>query len=340
MKGLNTEEVTNKDEINVDGTIKDTNIEIVKTLEKNNPKDTDKNTYTVDIRNKGEYVARGVTVEEKIDKNGEILKDTVKVLNSKGEDVTKKITDLKIEKDMITFTIDNIGKNENYKLVYDVKYNEIEKTAEMVSVTKVKAKNSKEEIIVTKNKIDATVKETKLEIEKTVEKKEIRAGERNTYIITLKNIGKYDAKDVIIEDKLIGNAKYIENSIKIENNDNLEIEQLGNGRFKIKVLPKEKSIIIRYEVEYLKQEEDSIVTNKVEAKGSNTDKVYPKEKEGVKVKVVGVKDLIQKILPKAGERSKLIYIILAIIILMPSIILRREYIQAKKRQNMRRNRKR
>ena len=337
---MNTEEVTNKDEINVDGTIKDTNIEIVKTLEKNNPKDTDKNTYTVDIRNKGEYVARGVTVEEKIDKNGEILKDTVKVLNSKGEDVTKKITDLKIEKDMITFTIDNIGKNENYKLVYDVKYNEIEKTAEMVSVTKVKAKNSKEEIIVTKNKIDATVKETKLEIEKTVEKKEVRAGEKNTYIITLKNIGKYDAKDVIIEDKLIGNAKYIENSVKIENNDNLEIEQLGNGRFKIKVLPKEKSIIIRYEVEYLKQEEDSIVTNKVEAKGSNTDKVYPKEKEGVKVKVVGVKDLIQKILPKAGERSKLIYIILAIIILMPSIILRREYIQAKKRQNMRRNRKR
>lgn len=340
MKGLNTEEVTNKDETNVDGTIKDTNIEIVKTLEKNNPKDTDKNTYTVDIRNKGEYVARGVTVEEKIDKNGEILKDTVKVLNSKGEDVTKKITDLKIEKDMITFTIDNIGKNENYKLVYDVKYNEIEKTEEMVSVTKVKAKNSKEEILVTKNKIDATVKETKLEIEKTVEKKEIRAGEKNTYIITLKNIGKYDAKDVIIEDKLIGNAKYIENSVKIENNDNLEIEQLGNGRFKIKILPKEKSVIIRYEVEYLKQEEDSIVTNKVEAKGSNTDKVYPKEKEGVKVKVIGVKDLIQKILPKAGERSKLIYIILAIIILMPSIILRREYIQAKKRQNMRRNRKR
>ena len=91
---------------------------------------------------------------------------------------------------MITFTIDNIGKNENYKLVYDVKYNEIEKTEEMVSVTKVKAKNSKEEIIVTKNKIDVTVKETKLEIEKTVEKKEVRAGEKNTYIITLKNIGK------------------------------------------------------------------------------------------------------------------------------------------------------
>ena len=245
---------------------------------------------------------------------------------------------------MITFTIDNIGKNENYKLVYDVKYNEIEKTEEMVSVTKVKAKNSKEEIIVTKNKIDVTVKETKLEIEKTVEKKEVRAGEKNTYIITLKNIGKYDAKDVIIEDKLIGNAKYIENSVKIENNDNLEIEQLGNGRFKIKVLPKEKSIIIRYEVEYLKQEEDSIVTNKVEAKGSNTKEVMPKEKEGVRVKVIGVKDLVQRILPKAGENSRRwIYIILGVVILMPTMIVRREYIEAKKRQQKRikkRNRKR
>ena len=89
---------------------------------------------------------------------------------------------------MITFTIDNIGKNKNYKLVYDVKYNEIEKTEEMVSITKVKAKNSKEEIIVTKNKIDATVKETKLEIEKTVEKKEVRAGEKK-YIYN--NIKKY-----------------------------------------------------------------------------------------------------------------------------------------------------
>ena len=241
---------------------------------------------------------------------------------------------------MITFTIDNIGKNENYKLVYDVKYNEIEKTEEMVSVTKVKAKNSKEEIIVTKNKIDATVKETKLEIEKTVEKKEVRAGEKNTYIVTLRNIGKYDAKDVEIEDILEGNAKYVESSVKLEDNNNLDIKHLGNARFKISVLPKGAEVRERYDVEYTKQEEDSVVTNKVKAKGSNTDKVYPKEKEGVKVKVVGVKDLIQKILPKAGERSKLIYIILAIIILMPSIILRIEYIQAKKRQNMRRNRKR
>ena len=70
----------------------------------------------------------------------------------------------------------------------------------------------------------------------------------------------------------------------------------------------------------------------------------PKEKEGVRVKVIGVKDLVQRILPKAGENSRIwIYIILGIVILMPTMIVRREYIEAKKRQQMRikkRNRKR
>ena len=70
----------------------------------------------------------------------------------------------------------------------------------------------------------------------------------------------------------------------------------------------------------------------------------PKEKEGVRVKVIGVKDLVQRILPKAGENSRIwIYIILGVVILMPTMIVRREYIEAKKRQQMRikkRNRKR
>ena len=70
----------------------------------------------------------------------------------------------------------------------------------------------------------------------------------------------------------------------------------------------------------------------------------PKEKEGVRVKVIGVKDLVQRILPKAGENSRIwIYIILGVVILMPTMIVRREYIEAKKRQQMRikkRNRRR
>ena len=337
VKGLNTKEVTIEDETNVEGTIKETSIEVIKTMEKENPKDVDTNKISVSITNKGEYIARDVLVEEKIGTNGKVVKDTVRVLDGKGKDVTGSITDLKVVDDKITFSIGKLDKKESYKLVYDIRYSDIEKKEEITSVSKVKAKNSKEEIVITKNMLDATVKETELEIEKTVEKKELRAGERNTYTVVVRNVGKYDAKDVEIEDTLIGNGRYIAESVKIENSEELEVEHLGNARFKIRVLPKGKELRVRYKVEYLKQEEDSVVINKVSAKGSNTNKAEPKEKEGVRVKVLGVQDIVQKILPKAGrENSKLwIYGIIAVIILMPSMILRREYIEAKKRQKSR-----
>ena len=306
-------------------------------MEKENPKDVDTNKISVSITNKGEYIARDVLVEEKIGTNGKVVKDTVRVLDGKGKDVTGSITDLKVVDDKITFSIGKLDKKESYKLVYDIRYSDIEKKEEITSVSKVKAKNSKEEIVITKNMLDATVKETELEIEKTVEKKELRAGERNTYTVVVRNVGKYDAKDVEIEDTLIGNGRYIEESVKIENSEELEVEHLGNARFKIRVLPKGKELRVRYKVEYLKQEEDSVVTNKVSAKGSNTNKAEPKEKEGVRVKVLGVQDIVQKILPKAGrENSRLwIYGIIAFVILLPSMILRREYIEAKKRQKSR-----
>ena len=71
VKGLNTKEVTTEDETNVEGTIKETSIEVVKTMEKENPKDVDTNKISVSITNKGEYIARDVLVEEKIGTNGE-----------------------------------------------------------------------------------------------------------------------------------------------------------------------------------------------------------------------------------------------------------------------------
>ena len=129
-------------------------------MEKENPKDVDTNKISVSITNKGEYIARDVLVEEKIGTNGKVVKDTVKVLDGKGKDVTGSITDLKVVDDKITFSIGKIDKKESYKLVYDIRYSDIEKKEEITSVSKVKAKNSKEEIVITKNMLDATVKET------------------------------------------------------------------------------------------------------------------------------------------------------------------------------------
>ena len=79
-----------------------------------------------------------------------------------------------------------------------------------------------------------------------------------------------------------------------------------------------------------------MVTNSVEVKGSNTKKKIT----SVKVEVIGVKEniiekeILPKILPKAGKRERrrvAIYAIIAFVLIVPAIIFRREYIEAKKR---------
>ena len=88
-----------------------------------------------------------------------------------------------------------------------------------------------------------------------------------------------------------------------------------------------------------------MVTNSVEVKGSNTKKKIT----SVKVEVIGVKEniiekeILPKILPKAGKRERrrvAIYAIIALVLIVPILIIRKEYIQAKKRQDMRKNRRR
>ena len=83
-----------------------------------------------------------------------------------------------------------------------------------------------------------------------------------------------------------------------------------------------------------------MVTNSVEVKGSNTKKKIT----SVKVEVIGVKEniiekeILPKILPKAGKRERrrvAIYAIIALVLIVPAIIFRREYIEAKKRQRRR-----
>ena len=88
-----------------------------------------------------------------------------------------------------------------------------------------------------------------------------------------------------------------------------------------------------------------MVTNDVEVKGSNVKKNI----STAKVEVLGVKEnivekeILPKILPKAGKRQRrqiTIYTIIALVLIVPILIIRREYIQAKKRQMIRKNRRR
>ena len=346
IKGDNIKEKEVKEKVLVKGVIKETTLDIIKEVEKKTVKDGDINTYTTSITNTGDYAARNVHIEENIEGNANIVKTSVKVLNSKGEDITKtlKKEDLVVKDNNIIVNIPNISSKEKYKIIYDVKYDKSEKDNIVKTITKVKGSNTKEEEKISNYNVKGTVKETNIEVKKTVDKNIIEAGDKNKYKITVKNIGSYDARDITIEDILKGNAKYIKDTIKVSDK-NIKVEIQRNIKSNIPLLEKGKEIEITYDVEYGNGEKDNIVTNDVEVKGSNV----KKNTSTAKVEVLGVKEnivekeILPKILPKAGKRQRrqiAIYIIIALVLIVPILIIRREYIQAKKRQDMRKNRRR
>ena len=345
IKGDNIKEKEVKEKVLVKGVIKETTLDIIKEVEKKTLKDGDINTYTTSITNTGDYTARNVHIEEKIEGNANIVKTSVKVINSKGEDITKtlKKEDLVVKDNNIIVNIPNISSKEKYKIIYDVKYDKSEKDNIVKTITKVKGSNTKEEEKISNYNIKGTVKETNIEVKKTVDKNIIEAGDKNKYKITVKNIGSYYARDITIEDILKGNAKYIKDTIKVSDK-NIKVEMQGNIKFNIPLLEKGKEIEITYDVEYGSSEKDNIVTNDVEVKGSNV----KKNTSTAKVEVLGVKEnivekeILPKILPKAGKRQRrqiAIYTIIVLVLIVPILIIRKEYIQAKKRQ-MRKNRRR
>ena len=346
IKGDNIKEKEVKEKVLVKGVIKETTLDIIKEVEKKTGKDGDINTYTTSITNTGDYTARNVHIEEKIEGNANIVKTSVKVLNSKGEDITKtlKKEDLVVKDNNIIVNIPNISSKEKYKIIYDVKYDNSEKDNIVKTITKVKGSNTKEEEKISNYNVKGTVKETNIEVKKIVDKNIIEAGDKNKYKITVKNIGSYDARDITIEDILKGNAKYIKDTIKVSDK-NIRVEVQGNIKFNIPLLEKGKEIEITYDVEYGSSEKDNIVTNDVEVKGSNV----KKNTSTAKVEVLGVKEnivekeILPKILPKAGKRQRrqiAIYTIIALVLIIPILIIRREYIQAKRRQMIRKNRRR
>ena len=346
IKGDNIKEKEAKEKVLVKGVIKETTLDIIKEVEKKTLKDGDINTYTTSITNTGDYTARNVHIEENIEGNANIVKTSVKVINSKGEDITKtlKKEDLIVKDNNIIVNIPNISSKEKYKIIYDVKYDKSEKDNIVKTITKVKGSNTKEEEKISNYNIKGTVKETNIEVKKTVDKNIIEAGDKNKYKITVKNIGSYDARDITIEDILKGNAKHIKDTIKVSDK-NIKVEIQKNIKFNIPLLEKGKEIEITYDVEYGSSEKDNIVTNDVEVKGSNV----KKNTSTAKVEVLGVKEnivekeILPKILPKAGKRQRrqiAIYTIIVLVLIVPILIIRKEYIQAKKRQMIRKNRRR
>ena len=79
---MNYESVTDKE---VNKRIKEL---VRKKKEKEQVKDGEKNTYNIIVKNIGENPARIVKIEDTIEGKSTIDKDSIRVLNSRGEDVT------------------------------------------------------------------------------------------------------------------------------------------------------------------------------------------------------------------------------------------------------------
>lgn len=334
-KGSNTTEAKSNDvTVKVKGVIKETTLDLTKTSEKKE----NATTNTINITNTGNNKGRNITVEETLEGNVTIVKSSVKIVNNKGEDITNTIKkdDIVVENGTIKINIPNIGKNESFKITYDVTPNEPNKDVVVTRKTTLKGSNSTQEETTSSYSVAATVKETNLDIKKTVDKSIIEAGDRNNYKIVVKNIGEHDAKDVVIEDILKGKAKYLKDSIKLSDR-NIKVEHVTNTKFKIPVLEKGKSITITYKVEYASSLRDNMVTNTANVKGSNAKKAL----SSIRVQVLGVKEnliekeLLPKILPKAGKRERRqisLYALATIIILLPTFIFRLDYVKAKRKE--------
>lgn len=334
-KGSNTTEAKSNDvTVKVKGVIKETTLDLTKTSEKKE----NATTNTINITNTGNNKGRNITVEETLEGNVTIVKSSVKIVNNKGEDITNTIKkdDIVVENGTIKINIPNIGKNESFKITYDVTPNEPNKDVVVTRKTTLKGSNSTQEETTSSYSVAATVKETNLDIKKTVDKSIIEAGDRNNYKIVVKNIGEHDAKDVVIEDILKGKAKYLKDSIKLSDR-NIKVEHGTNTKFKIPVLEKGKSITITYKVEYASSLRDNMVTNTANVKGSNAKKAL----SSIRVQVLGVKEnliekeLLPKILPKAGKRERRqisLYALATIIILLPTFIFRLDYVKAKRKE--------
>lgn len=334
-KGSNTTEAKSNDvTVKVKGVIKETTLDLTKTSEKKE----NATTNTINITNTGNNKGRNITVEETLEGNVTIVKSSVKIVNNKGEDITNTIKkdDIVVENGTIKINIPNIGKNESFKITYDVTPNEPNKDVVVTRKTTLKGSNSTQEETTSSYSVAATVKETNLDIKKTVDKSIIEAGDRNNYKIVVKNIGEHDAKDVVIEDILKGKAKYLKDSIKLSDR-NIKVEHGTNTKFKIPVLEKGKSITITYKVEYASSLRDNMVTNTANVKGSNAKKAI----SSIRIQVLGVKEnliekeLLPKILPKAGKRERRqisLYALATIIILLPTFIFRLDYVKAKRKE--------
>ena len=129
---------------------KKTTLDIAKYSLKEDVKEGDTNTYTLNIQNVGENTARIVRVEEKIESNANIIRDSLRIIDSNGQDVTNN-KNIVLEKEItddnkIIAVINKMFRYEKYEITYDALHNESETEQRVKTISKARGLNTEEKV--------------------------------------------------------------------------------------------------------------------------------------------------------------------------------------------------
>ena len=248
--------VETEKEVTVDGP----EMAIEKTSDKNVYGVGETGHYTVKLsQTKENAEAKNVIIEDALQTEGaEILSDTIKVLDTKGTDITKSV---QIATTKTSYTIKtgmNLAKDESFTVNYDVKFTSKSLVGKKVKNIAIGKADTGE--VTTDHEVDVDKgTDPRLVVKKTSDKDSYKVGGQGQYTITVTNDRKGTvAKNVVIKDALKTTGTVIdEKSIKVTGPDGKEIERatvkMTKTGFTVKTksnLEGEKSMKVTYKVTF------------------------------------------------------------------------------------------
>lgn len=248
--------VETEKEVTVDGP----EMAIEKTSDKNVYGVGETGHYTVKLsQTKENAEAKNVIIEDALQTEGaEILSDTIKVLDTKGTDITKSV---QIATTKTSYTIKtgmNLAKDESFTVNYDVKFTSKSLVGKKVKNIAIGKADTGE--VTTDHEVDVDKgTDPRLVVKKTSDKDSYKVGGQGQYTITVTNDRKGTvAKNVVIKDALKTTGTVIdEKSIKVTGPDGKEIEKatvkITKTGFTVKTksnLEGEKSMKVTYKVTF------------------------------------------------------------------------------------------
>lgn len=248
--------VETEKEVTVDGP----EMAIEKTSDKNVYGVGETGHYTVKLsQTKENAEAKNVIIEDALQTEGaEILSDTIKVLDTKGTDITKSV---QIATTKTSYTIKtgmNLAKDESFTVNYDVKFTSKSLVGKKVKNIAIGKADTGE--VTTDHEVDVDKgTDPRLVVKKTSDKDSYKVGGQGQYTITVTNDRKGTvAKNVVIKDALQTTGTVIdEKSIKVTGPDGKEIKKatikMTKNGFTVKTksnLEGEKSMKVTYKVTF------------------------------------------------------------------------------------------